>query len=73
MLTPFMIGWILASNIPFERLCEFHLDEFGGMEYFPEIALGVASHNCENQWEFDETAGMLLADERESYEVVDAE
>lgn len=41
MLTPFMVGWILAENMPFEQICELHLDEVGGDKYFPEIALGI--------------------------------
>lgn len=70
MLTPFMIGWILADNLPFSVICDMTVDDLGGWDYFPEIAVGITMHNCDNQWEYDDKAGELLANQRTRYEVV---
>ena len=46
MLTPFLLGWILAEQLGFEMVQEFTIDDFGGHKFFPEIALGVVSYDC---------------------------
>lgn len=47
MLTGFTLGWILAESLPFEKIKWFTLQEFGGIKFYPSIALGIVAHNCE--------------------------